>query len=246
MEPEAAAQARPRVLMLDDDLAYCQQLSAYLGHHGFTVIPAQTAREFEEKLGATRPDLILLDQRLGETTGTEVLKRIRGSTTVPCIIITGLSETMDRIINLEIGADDEIDKSIEPRELLARIRAVLRRGTRAVPGAAAAAAPAAANAAKSGWKFAVSTRELRRPDGSLCHLTSAEFELLRILFESPGVPVSRSVLSERVFGRSYEVGDRAVDTVVKKLRQKIQPDETESTFIQSVRPVGYVFVGFPA
>lgn len=245
---EPAAAIKPRILMLDDDKAYCDQLSAYLGLHGFTVIPALTASEFEEKLGVTNPDLILLDQRLGETTGTEVLKRIRGNTTVPCIIVTGLSDTMDRIINLEIGADDEIDKAVEPRELLARIRAVLRRGARrdAAPAVGAPAVSAAAPApSASGWRFSAATRELRRPDGSLCHLTSAEFEVLRLLHDSTGVPVARTVLSEKVFGRSYEVGDRAVDTVVKKLRQKIQPDG-EPTFIQSVRPVGYVFVGFPA
>lgn len=241
------ATAKPRILMLDDDKAYCDQLSAYLGMHGFNVVPAQTAAEFEEKLGLGEPDLILLDQRLGETTGTEVLKRIRGNTSVPCIIVTGLSDTMDRIINLEIGADDEIDKAVQPRELLARIRAVLRRGARPDPATATAGPLARAAAAVNeppGWRFSVAARELRKPDGSLCRLTSAEFELLRILFESQGTPVSRGVLSERVFGRSYEIGDRAVDTVVKKLRQKIQP-EGESGFIQSVRPVGYVFVGFP-
>ena len=110
------------------------------------------------------------------------------------------------------------------------------------PAPAPAAAPPAAEA--PGWRFSVAARELRRPDGSLCHLTSAEFELLRVLYESQGEPVARAALSERVFGRHYEVGDRAVDTVVKKLRQKVQP-EGESTFIQSVRPIGYVFVGFP-
>ena len=240
---DLAAPSQPRLLVLDDDKAFGEQLSAYLEANGCTVRAEQDARQLDAVMASFQPDLVLLDQRLGETTGTEVLKRLRERSNVPCIVITGMSDPTDRIVNLEIGADDEIDKTVPRRELLARIRAVLRRGARPAPPApAAATAEPAADA--GGWVFSVIKRELWRPDGTPCRLTTAEFEVLRLLHEKEGVPVSRITLSEQVFGRPYEVGDRAVDTAVNKLRRKIEPGE-ESTAIKSVRPMGYVFAGFP-
>ena len=232
---------RPRIFLLDDDPAYCEQLSAYLELQGYTVLAALDATRLESCLADFAPDLVLLDQRLGQTTGTEVLKRMRQHSNVPCIVVTGLSDPLDRIVNLEVGADDEIEKLVAPRELLARIRAVLRRGARTSPPetVAEAAAPT-----EGGWNFLISKRELRRPDGSVCHLTSAEFELLRLLHEAAGAPVSRATLSERVFGRTFAAHDRAVDTAVNKLRRKLEPG-SDSTVIKSVRPIGYVFAGFP-
>jgi DNA-binding response OmpR family regulator len=227
----------PRILLLDDDAAFCDAMTAYLEAQGCIVVAIQRPDGLEAAIVKHSPDILLLDQRLGETTGTQLLREMRTRSNLPCIIVTGASDPVDRILNLELGADDEIDKAITPRELLARIRAVLRRERRA-PIERAQDAPG------SGWQFLVSKRELRRPDGSECHLTTAEFETLRLLVESQGVAVSRALLCRRVFGRPFQPSDRGVDTVIKKLRLKIDPPGM-TTCIRSVRPTGYVFTNFP-
>lgn len=228
---------RARVLLLDDDTAYCEALTAYLQAQGCLAAAIQKPAGLDAAILRHNPDLLLLDQRLGETTGTELLRVMRLRSNLPCIVVTGASDPLDRILNLELGADDEIDKSITPRELLARIRAVLRRERRTTMDHA--------NDTPVGtWQFLISRRELHRPDGSLCHLTTAEFEALRLLVDARGVDLSRALLSQRVFSRPYQPADRAVDTVIKKLRMKIDPPNTTSC-IRSVRPTGYVFTGFP-
>ncbi|WP_431303409.1 response regulator transcription factor [Sediminicoccus sp. BL-A-41-H5] len=228
----------PRILLLDDDTAFCDAITAYLEAQGCIVAAIQRPDGLEAAILKHNPDLLLLDQRLGDTTGTQLLREMRPRSNLPCIVVTGASDPFDRILNLELGADDEIDKSTAPRELLARIRAVLRRERRP-------SVERANDAPASPWQFVISRRELRRPDGSQCHLTTAEFETLRMLVESIGISVSRAIICQRVFGRPYQPADRAVDTVVKKLRLKIDTPGG-STCIRSVRPMGYVFTGFPA
>jgi DNA-binding response OmpR family regulator len=232
------------ILVLDDDRIYCSELRDFLQFHGCAVNVVHDVDGFEAALPSVNPDLVLVDKCLSNTTGTEVLRRLRSQSELPCIIITGRSDHMDRIVNLELGADDEFDKSLPPRELLARIRTVLRRSRpqkpKEVPDASAARPVVGADGT---WRLSVPRRELVRPDGSICHLTASEFETLRILAEAGGAPVSRSELSERVFRRPLAASDRAVDTAVRKIREKIRlgsgPDP-----IKSVRNVGYVFVGF--
>lgn len=241
--PAHPAAAPHALLLLDDDRAYCAQLADYLALHGCAVAAAHTAGEFEARLAAGRYDLVLLDQRLGGTTGTEVLKRMRQRSGLPCIIITGRSDPLDRIVNLEVGADDEIDKAAPPRELLARIRAVLRRGGSGTPDGALPSPAAPAGDGGTGWRFCAARGVLRRPDGSRCHLTKAEAALLQALVEARGRPVPRALLSERALGRGLAAGDRAVDTLVKKLRRKIEPGGRPVSIL-TVRPVGYVFTGF--
>lgn len=232
----------PRILILDDDPEYGRQMSAYLEANGCAPAIALDPQEFEEQLARFTPDLVLLDQRLGETRGTDVLMRLRQRSAVPCIVVTGLSDPLDRIVNLEVGADDEIEKSAAPRELLARIRAVLRRNQ---GGAAASSVAGARDRKLSGWTLSVSTRGLLRPDGKNCGLTGSEFETLSLLWDSLGQPVSHMAISERVFKRPHWSGDRAVDTVVMKLRHKITA-AGGTQVISSVRLAGYVFTGFPA
>jgi DNA-binding response OmpR family regulator len=232
-----------RVLILDDDPVYGQQLSDYLRMEGFSVDVVLKPEHFPDHLARFEPDLILLDQRLGSVRGTEVLLSLRQRSSVPCIVVTGASNPLDRIVNLEIGADDEIEKSAAPRELLARIRAVLRRGG---GGAIAPRAPMfapGADASMAGWTLSARQRDLLCPDGTGCALTSSEFETLKMLWDSRGVPVSRSRISEYVFKRPYRVGDRAVDTVVMKLRTKLAT-AGQPNAISSVRLTGYVFTGF--
>jgi DNA-binding response OmpR family regulator len=233
-------EAAPNILILDDDLAYCDAMSAYLEAHGCRVAAIQDPAGLDAALSATATDLLLLDQRLGSTTGTDVLLRIRAVTNLPCIVVTGQSDATDRIVNLEIGADDEVEKTVPPREMLARIRSVLRRHRGAAPALAAAAPP---RSASNGWHFSLARRELQRPDGTLCPLTTAEFETLRVLYEANGAPVTRAELCMQVFRRPMDPTDRAVDTAVRKLRQKLDT-ENGSRVIKTVRSVGYMFAGF--
>lgn len=231
----------PRILVLDDDAAYCEQITTYLGMQGFQVSALQDPARFDDEFRRFGPDLVLLDQRLGDQRGTEVLMRLRKRSSVPCIIVTGTSEALDRIVNLEVGADDEIDKST-PRELLARIRAVLRRST---PTGPLNPSVALRDRRQGGWILSANRRDLLRPDGTACGLTSSEFETLSLLWDCLGQPVSRARISDEVFKRTFRQGDRAVDTVVMKLRLKIG-GEVGQQAINAVRLAGYVFTGFTA
>jgi DNA-binding response OmpR family regulator len=216
-----------RILLMDDDTNYVAAFSRYLATHGYQVSTAPDARDVEMRLQRDAPDLVLLEQCMGGMTGTAVLRRIRTVSGVPVIILTRRSEQIERIINLESGADDEVHKSVTRRETLARMRAVLRRshaGQVSRPG---------------GWMVLDSQRDVIRPDGLPCQLTTAEFGVLRWLMAAKGEPVSRMQLSQHVFGRPLSPGDRAVDTVIYKLRSKLG-----AMVIVTVRPVGYAFAGF--
>ena len=225
-----------RILIVDDEPEYCAELTVFLQSHGFQVSAIQDSRLVEERLRSFDPHLVVLDQFLGNDTASKLLaaSRLNG---VPCIVVTGRSDPLERILHLELGADDEISKTESPRELLARIHSVLRR-THGRPVAAAQPAPSTA------WRFLADRRELIRPDGTPCHLTSAEFETLRALIAANGEPVGRAELCRLALRRDLPAGDRAVDTLIRKLREKIDPIRGENV-IKSVRHLGYVFVGFP-
>lgn len=230
--------APPDILILDDDPAYCEAMAAYLESQGCRVTTLQDPAALDATLSATHHDLLLLDQRLGSTTGTDVLVRIRARTDLPCIVVTGRSEAVDRIVNLEIGADDEVEKTVPPREMLARIRSVLRRYRNRAGHPPGQVAPPTGR-----WHLSAERRELRQPDGSLCPLTTAEFEALCVLHEAKGATVTRAELSRRVFRREFNPADRAVDTVIRKLRTKVDSLE-EPRVIKTVRSLGYMFAGF--
>lgn len=217
-----------RILLLDADGAHLRRLAQYLTGHGYRVTAIQDAGEVAMRLQLDPPDLILLEQRLGEVTGTEVLREIRAVSNVPVIILTALSDPVDRIINLEMGADDQVHKSVPEREILARMRAVLRR------------VQPAAERPRQGWTISEAQRDVFRPDGRPCALTTAEFGVLRRLAAAQGEAVSRAELCEHVFGRPLHPGDRAVDTVISKLRDKLG-----AHVIVTVRPLGYAFAGLP-
>jgi DNA-binding response OmpR family regulator len=217
-----------RILLLDGDGAHLRRLAQYLTGHGYRVTATQDASEVAMRLQLDAPDLILLEQRLGEVTGTEVLRQIRAVSNVPVIILTAMSDPVDRIINLEMGADDQVHKSVPEREILARMRAVLRR------------VQPAPERPRQGWVISEAQRDVFRPDGRACALTTAEFGVLRQLAAAQGEAVSRAELCEHVFGRPLHPGDRAVDTVISKLRDKLG-----AQVIVTVRPLGYAFAGLP-
>lgn len=216
-----------RILLVDDDSNYAAALSRYLATHGYQVSTAPDARDVELRLQRDAPHLVLLEQCMGGMAGTTVLRRISAVSGVPVIILTRRSDPIERIINLESGADDEVHKSVSRREILARMRAVLRRSQ------------ASRKRHPGGWAVQAAQRDVIRPDGSPSDLTTAEFAMLRALMAAKGEPVSRMQLSQHVFARPLSPGDRAVDTVIYKLRSKLGP-----MAIVTVRPVGYAFAGF--
>lgn len=230
-----------RILLVDDDGIFAEQLSAYLSQHGFDTRCLLDVAQFADVFASHAPGLVILDQRLGTVTGTDLLKYMRERSDVPCIILTGHSDPLDRIVNLEVGADDEVHKSVAPREILARIRSVLRR----VRGQPLPARALPVTAAATGWRLDKARRRLSKGDGQPCPLTTAEYETLVLLHDNMGSPVSRDAISQHVFRRPWREGDRAVDTVIKKLRRKIEPKPEEPESIKTVRQLGYVFVAFP-
>lgn len=225
-----------KIAVVDDDPAFGAQLARLLGREGFTALAYDGGEAFLAALPDVPPDLVILDQMMPGATGMEVLRRLRATSDMPCIMLTGSEDEATRIAGLEGGADDYIVKSAPPREILARIRIALRRGA-ALP----ATQPPAAR-----WEFSAAERTLRDPQGQIVHLTSSEFELLHLLHERQGQPVSREECHRRVLRRPYRVEDRAIDTLVAKLRGKIEPERDGPRRIHALRGVGYVFVGFDA
>jgi DNA-binding response OmpR family regulator len=225
------------VILVDDDPDFVEELCQFLTSHGIRCATVSDPVSLKPLLNEMNPDLLVLDQRLGATSGMEVLRGIREVSSIPCVILTGLEDPIERILGLELGADDYIQKTALPREILARIRAVLRRARR-VP-FDSVAAPATKT-----WHFRPEERELYAPDGSRCHLTSTEFAFLQVLIEAQGEAVNREALTECVFNRPYRAGDRAIDGLVVKIRRKVEPDPGNPTVIKSARQQGYVFTGF--
>jgi len=223
------------IILVDDEPDFTDELRFFLEPHGMRCIAVDDPEQLLPMLKAERSDLIVLDQRLGKTTGAEVLRQIRAMSSVPCIILTGMDDPIDRIVGLELGADDYIQKTALPREILARIRAVLRR---------ARGGAFQVSVTGNGWDFRQDERELYQPDGTRCGLTSAEFLLLQKLVDARGEPVNRDILTEAVFQRPFRPGDRAIDGLIVRLRRMVEPDQANPTVIKSARQQGYVFTGF--
>lgn len=229
-----------RIAILDDDPGFMGELARFLSVHGLSIAPYLTPEEFFAAHKQTAHDLLILDQMLERSSGLEVLRRLRTFDDVPCIILTGLEDEVDRVVGLEAGADDYVTKLATPREILARIRAVRRRT------AASSRLPSLPQQPpmERNWVFCQTRRLLKRPDGTEVHLTGAEYELLRVLQEKPGALWSRAELCELALRRPFRVTDRSVDNLVVRLRKKLEPDPTRPSPIKTVRPAGYVFVGF--
>jgi DNA-binding response OmpR family regulator len=221
------------VLVVDDDAPLAHEVAATLGRYGFRPVIATNWDSAVEQIRTSSPDVILLDQHLGPVDALTRLGELRAETSVPILIVTGNGEAMDRVLGLETGADDFVVKPVSGRELVARIRAIMRR----------TAAPAPAPK-QGGWKFSEQSMSLTRPDGRRVPLTSAEFMLFAALAASPAQPVSRDALSRAAFGRDWRFGDRSVDNAVLAIRRKLGHPDPEA-ILRTVRNVGYVFVGFP-
>jgi two-component system response regulator CpxR len=247
-------QVMPRVLIIDDDRDLTALLAEYLSPEGFVV---ETAHSGEDGLAAALAadySLIILDVMLPRINGLEVLRRFRARSACPVIMLTARGQDVDRIVGLEIGADDYLAKPFNARELLARMHAVLRRSHASSAGAAAAAAAVGGVAAgapgtpgRGDGVLAVGdvvidarARTVRR-GGDLVELTSLEFELLKVLVAAAGEVVSREALFDQVLRREYNVFDRSIDNHVSSLRKKLGPRVGDAERIRSIRNAGYAY-----
>lgn len=227
----------PHILVVDDDREIRSLVAQLLRKHGFRVTDAADGREMMQVLEDGRFDLVVLDLMLPGEDGLTLCRRVRGTSSLPIIMLTAMGEETDRIVGLEMGADDYLPKPFNPRELLARIRAVLRRTGGEAP------EPQEENGGLrvfEGWSLDLAKRELRAPDGTLVPLTAGEYDLLAAIVERPGRVLSRDQLLDLTRGRDAAPFDRSVDVQISRLRRKLEPDPKEPQIIKTVRGGGYV------
>lgn len=228
-----ADSASPSLLLIEDDTALSTELADTFADHGLHARTVATWAAALALLETWQPDLILLDQRLGTVDTLLMLPQLRQITAAPVIFLTGNQAEADRVIGLELGADDFLLKPIAGRELVARVRAHLRRVQRQQ-----GSAPAGQ------WRIAEGERRLYRPDGSVVALTAAEFTLLALLAAQPGQPMDRDTLTQEVLRRPYRAEDRSLDNLVHQIRRKLGR-RGAGEVITAVRNQGYAFSGFP-
>lgn len=228
-----------RILIVDDDEDIRELFASYLAGFGYAVQAAESGAVMRRLLGEASFDLVLLDQRLPGEDGLTIASELRASSDIGIIIITGFGQTVDRIVGLELGADDYIAKPVDLRELLARIRSVLRR--RSAVSQAGIPASLKRTYEFEGWALDVGARRLRDPQGALVELTSGEFDLLMAFVEQPNTVLTRDHLMNRLHHRDAGPFDRAIDVQVGRLRRKIDRRGTAMSLIRSVRGAGYLF-----
>lgn len=230
----------PKLLVVDDDPRLRDLLRRYLGENGFQVFVADNGVTMNRLGLRERFDALILDLMMPGEDGLQILRRLREQKdTTPIIMLTARGEDVDRIVGLEMGADDYIPKPFNPRELLARIHAVLRRR----PAADAPGAPSMTDEVVKFGEFELDlgTRVLRK-NGEPVPLTTGEFAVLKAFARHPKQPLSRDKLMEIARGREYEAFDRSLDVQVSRLRKMIEPDPSKPRFLQTVWGVGYVFI----
>ncbi len=229
-----------RIVVVDDDARIRDLLRRYLTQEGFEVLLAEDSKALNRVLTRETVNLIVLDLMLPGEDGLSICRRLRaGNDLTPIIMLTAKVEDVDRIVGLEVGADDYLPKPFNPRELLARIHAVLRRRpTLEAPGAPAKDAQ---NVTFGPFEFDMTLRRLSK-DGEQIALTTGEFSMLKALVRHPSQPLSRDKLAQLARGREFEPFDRSLDVQISRLRKMIEPDPTQPRYIQTVWGVGYVFV----
>jgi len=231
---------QPAILAVDDDPAMRALIAGYLGENALRVTTVATGAEMAKALEDQVIDLVVLDLRLPDEDGMELARRLRGKSAIPIIIVTGKQDEADRVMGLELGADDYLTKPFSPRELLARIRAVLRRYQTArelLPGRERT--PRAYRFA--GWELNLRTRRLTAPDGRRIELTNGEFSLLQAFCAAPQRVLSREQLLDLSRLHNAEIFDRSIDVQILRLRRKIEPDPSQPAYVKTQRGAGYFF-----
>ncbi|WP_375165032.1 response regulator [Rhizobium hidalgonense] len=239
MEPD-------RILVVDDDARIRQMLVRYFEDNGYRVNAVGNGAAMRAELSKASYSAVFLDLVLpGGENGLELLKELRSTSDVPVLMLTGQDDVTDKVVGLEFGADDYVAKPFHLRELLARLRTVLRRRT---PAPQAAPAPNAGEEVLQfdGWRLEVGRRRLSSPQGEDVSLTTGEFDMLLVFARNPGRVLSRDKLMDLTRSRSLEAFDRAIDAQIVRLRKKVEVDPKEPMMIQTVRGVGYVFTPRPS
>jgi two-component system phosphate regulon response regulator OmpR len=229
------------VLVVDDDRTIREMLSEYLSSEGFRVAVAEDGAAMRRAIESAAPDLVLLDLKLPKEDGLSLARYLRERFDVGIIMVTGASGVVDRIVGLEVGADDYVAKPFEPRELLARIKSVLRR-MQARPAVAAIRADAQRAVPVGRCRLDLTSHQLFGPDGEEIPITSMEFDLLKVFVENPGKALSRDRILTLTKNREWDPYDRSIDIRVARLRRKIEADPDNPQVIRTVRGVGYMFV----
>ena len=239
----------PHILIVDDDREIRDLLSRFLQKHGFRASAAADGRDMRRVLADARIDLIVLDIMMPGETGLQICAQLRaqgipgpsgtGATRIPIIMLTAAGEDTDRIVGLEMGADDYLPKPFNPRELLARIRAVLRRSEDA--GRPLTEVERSAVLQFDGWQLDLGARRVTNPEGREVDLSAGEFDLLAAMAQRPRRVLSRDQLLDLCKGRAAQPFDRSIDVQVGRLRRKIEPDPAEPRIITTVRGGGYMF-----
>ncbi len=230
------------ILIVDDEPEIRALLRNGLESEGFAVVEAASGSEADAQLSSLPVALITLDLKLGGEDGLKLARDLRAKRNTPIIMITGKSDPIDRVVGLELGADDYIAKPFLMREVIARVRAVLRRYHASEP-----APVTEVNASEGprygfdGWMVDVARREVRGPDGAACDLTTGEFNLLVLFIQRPGRVLSRDELMDLLKGHEWTPMDRSIDGLVARLRRKIEPESERPQLVKTVRGVGYVF-----
>jgi DNA-binding response OmpR family regulator len=231
-----------RILAVDDDPSVREMVRDYLTDNEFEVVTASNGAEMQRALDGQAVDLVILDVKMPGQDGFDLARRIRSRSALPIIMLTAQDEEVDRVLGLELGADDYLTKPFSPRELLARIRAVLRRQELAAQAAAAAAGDKGVAQVYrfEGWELATATRRLLSPARGRVELTAGEYSLLLAFLRSPRRILSRDQLIEAGKSRT-EAFDRSIDVLILRLRRKIEENPNEPRLIRTERSAGYFF-----
>ena len=237
-ENAEAATTTARIVVVDDDPGIRELVSEFLGKHGFEVEAAADAAGLARALASKPADLVILDVMLPGEDGLQICRRLAASDGPAIIMLSAMGEETDRIVGLELGADDYLPKPCNPRELLARARAVLRRRGEPRP----ADGELGAQCEFAGWRLDLVRRELKTPDGVVVNLSGGEFSLLRSLVERPERVLTRDQLLDLARGPDSDAYDRAIDVQISRLRRKLDDGGAGAELIRTVRNEGYMFM----
>ena len=234
----------PRIIVVDDEAEVRDMIQEYLAQHGYDVASASSGAEFRAMLLEQTPDLVILDVRMPGEDGISLARHVRETHGAGIIMVTAAAGVVDRIVGLEVGADDYVAKPFDPRELLARVKSVLRRV--AVTRAAGAAAPMPASPPRAVFfgrcVLDLESHTLKTRSGEDVPLTSMEFDLLKAFAEHPNRVLTRDQLLDLAHNRDWDPFDRSIDIRIARIRRKIEPDPAKPQTIKTVRGAGYIFV----
>lgn len=236
-------ESKQKILVVDDEASIRKLLRRCLEREVFDVLEAASSAETLRQLAENEIDLVTLDLSLGSEDGLELAREIRAMSNVPIIMVSGKGELIDTVVGLEIGADDYISKPFELREVVARVRAVLRRyqTTAAQDATISNTATTDEQFEFERWKLCATTRELYDTEGNLVPLTTGEFDLLQVFVNSPRKVLSRDQIMDALKGNEWLPNDRTIDNQVARLRKKLTLEDSEQQLIKTVRGAGYLF-----